>query len=178
MSSVQAPGAGCPCSRGLWPWWAISCGWVWLSQWLTELQQSCGRGFVLSWTRPTLHVLLWVMHTRSWSCSWAQLGFTALRLSHTRAAPTFQCLPGCQKLQEPAKGLVQGGPSASSVLVMFDSHPAPEGQEQPPNSIFIIKCGQDFASIPLRDEIILANHCLWLYLCYLCTIKKKIQLLD
>lgn len=37
-------------------------------------------------------------------------------------------------------------------------------KKQPPNLIFIIKCGQDFAGIPFGDEIVLANH----YLIYGC----------
>lgn len=45
--------------------------------------------------------------------------------------------------------------------------------KQPPNFIFIIKCGQDFTGIPFRDEIILANDYPWLYLYYLCKNKKK-----
>lgn len=64
MSSVQALGAGCPCSRVLWPWWADPL-WVSLADTAVHwASANCGRSFFLSWTRLTLYVLLWVVHTR------------------------------------------------------------------------------------------------------------------
>lgn len=135
--------------------------------------------------RPTLHVLRWVVLTRkavlellvslAWLLPWDCPTLWQL--------PCFRVFQVVQSSSNQPRGcrVAHAGKTFSNFTAvwrcLFDSHPAPEGQKQPSNSIFIIKCRQDFASIRLKDETILANHCLWLYLCYLCKI-KKIQSLD
>lgn len=100
MLVVPAPGG---CGHGE----LIPHGSVRLPQQFTEFQQSCGRGFDKA---HAAHPALGCAHKEGSAGAAHEPGLaSAMRLSHTVAAPTLQSGPGCPKLQQPAKGL-QGGP--------------------------------------------------------------------
>lgn len=135
LSSVQAPGAGCPCSRDFGHGELIPCRSVWLSQQFSELQQSCGRGFVFSWTKPTLHVLLWAVRTRKavlellMNPAWLHCS----EVVPHRGSPHISASSRLSKAPVTSPGAA-GGPCREDlqqlyccVMMVFDSHPAPEG---------------------------------------------------
>lgn len=179
-------------SAGSWCWLSLLQGVVAMVSWSPTGQSGChssslnfSKAVEEGLTRPTLHILRWVVLTRkavlellmspAWLLPWDCPTLWQL--------PRFRVVQVVQSSSNQPRGcrVAHAGKTFSDFTAvwrcLFDSHPAPEGQKQPSNSIFIIKCRQDFASIRLRDETILANHCLWLYLCYLCKI-KKIKSLD
>lgn len=181
--NVISAGSWCWLSllQGLWPWWAdpprvslAATAVHWIS---AKLGKRVWQG-----PRCTSCAGLCSQGRQCWSCSWAWLGFCHDCPSLWQL-PRFRVFQVVQSSSNQPRGcrVAHAGKTFSNFTAvwrcLFDSHPAPEGQKQPSNSIFIIKCRQDFASIRLRDETILANHCLWLYLYYLCKI-KKIQSLD